>query len=203
MKDYFKFETEQRTWCKKVSPTNVQIHRWYWIKDNILNPIREHVKAPVHLTSCLRDEKEYKRLLSAGYYPSATSDHFGGEPVILTDQEDINKYGKIYSYSTFACDITGNFDYKNLCRDLYLTINDMITKDDYRYVHHLTEFGVEQLILEAQERNGKTINWIHIAAPLEAFYSLNESKIIRKVRKSPRFQKSVNGKYQLMSFFAD
>lgn len=193
MRDYFENETKNKTWCRGIKPTAVQIARWLWTKDNILNSIRHHVGIPVDLTSCLRNMIKTQKLLDKGYNPSLKSDHFGGEPVILIKPAHIARFGNIYTFSTFAVDIDGAFDHKKLCRDLYLTMHNMVSNHDPRYVQCFG--GCEQLILESQVRKGKLMTWIHVSAPLEAFYSKYEAEVIRKIRKSVKFLEYKNGKY--------
>lgn len=193
--DYFITETMRNEWCGNNIPTEVQIYRWYWMKDNILNPIREHIKTPIKITNCLRSYKDYERLKTAGYNPSPKSDHFAGNPIELTQEKHIVQFGKIYYYSTFACDIIGEFDYKKLCRDIFLTVKNRVAITDKHFIRGLSKYGVEQLIIEAQKKDDRVINWIHIAAPLEAFWSENEAKIIRRIRANQKFLEYKSGQY--------
>ena len=200
MKDFFRSETQSKSWTGGLTPNKVQINRWFWMKENILNPIRNHVNTPVVITSCLRNQNSYDRLLSEGYHPSQKSDHFAGTPIALTKPSEIKRFGEIYTYSTFACDIVGVFDHKKLCRDIYLTINSEIPRNDLRNVRGLSVYGVEQIILESQIINDHIVTWIHVSAPLEAFYSESESLVIRQIRNKLKFLKFRNNMYLKTSF---
>jgi hypothetical protein len=195
MKDYFMSETQSQSWTGGITPNLVQINRWLWMKDNILNPLRNHVNTPVIITSCLRNQDSYYTLLSRGYNPSCTSDHYAGTPIILKKQSDIARYGKIYTYSTFACDIVGDFDHKKLCREVILTVKGQIPFTDSRYVMGLSKYGVEQIILESQMLKGNLVTWIHVSAPLEAFYSNSEAMVIRQIRNKLKFLEFKNNGY--------
>ena len=200
MKDYFETESESKSWCFGLSETAIQLSRWEWMKDNILNPIRQHLGVPVYITSCLRNEQSYHSLVNRGYHPSKKSDHFAGTPIKLTKQSERKKFGGFYTFSTFACDLGGDFDHKKLCRDLYLTINNLVSEDSPHFIKGLSKEGVEQLILETQNKDGKLLEWLHISAPLEAFYSESESKVVRKIKQKHRWLVAVDGKYSITKF---
>lgn len=194
MKDYFVYETKQRSWCNGLIPTPIQIDRWNWHKNNILNPIREHLGVPVQINDGIRNDATTQSMLAKGWSPSLKSDHYGGLPTILTNPSHIAKFGhKIYWYSTFATDIDGKFNHRQLCRDIYLTLDRQVVNLHPSYISGL--LGAEQVILESQMKNGNLKTWIHIASPLEAFFSIQQAIIIRKLRKNIRFMEFKDGSY--------
>jgi len=60
---------------------------------------------PIHITSGWRTREDFDRLVSQGYHPSETSDHYYGVPISIQALEKKLKWGDVYSYSVGATDI--------------------------------------------------------------------------------------------------
>ena len=202
MKDYFLTETKNGAWHKPdYAPSVKQKYMWTVAKDKVLNPIREHLGVPVFVTSGLRNGiTDYNRLKKQGYYPSFSSDHNAGLTIAIPkDHIKHKKYGDNFDLSTFALDIDGNFDKKQLCRDMYLTVNKLISESDERFVKGLIH-DFKQLICEEQIKNGKTIDWIHLSLPYDSIYTPELAKHINKNINTSKFLKANNGRYALTKF---
>ncbi len=202
MTDYFRHETKRGDWYPKgYRPTAMQVYLWEKMKTTVLNPIREHIGVPLRLSNGVRTEKDYKRLLRAGYYPSITSDHFAQNVVSLkTLAKDHPKrllYGDYYKFSTFACDVSGHFNPTELARDMYLTIEDKVGKGK-SFIKGLED--VRQLIVEAQTLKGKIISWLHISLPVELIYSTEMSEIISDMTYKTKYLKMNEGNYEKTKF---
>jgi len=134
------------------------------LRDKILNPIRREIGRPMRITDCYRIIAKYKRMLEARnkdgsrkYNPSATSDHFWGQPVPTIKKRDRQKYGKIYSFSVGAV-------------DFYIPRVKMADVFDF-VVGMEKEFKIRtgQIVLE--HNPATKFSWIHISNPKEILLS--------------------------------
>lgn len=155
-------------------PSALQVYLFESIKKK-LNIVRHRIHSPIIITSFTRTVKKYKSLINRGYHPSATSDHFWGEPILTLRRRDRLKYGKFFIFSAGAVDI-------------------VTPKIDTEYVFSLivklqkankVNFG--QIIYERSERS----EWIHLSNPRTLVFNLSFLQRIGAI-KYP-FLKSIDG----------
>lgn len=194
-KDYF--ETDKWHPYGYV-PDPVQVYLWEWAKAHILNPLRCHVNAPLVVTSAIRVMEDYERLIAEGKHPSPTSDHFARTPVKTITVEDANKYGDFYRFSTFAVDIDGLVDLRELARHAYLTIERLIPRTDHRFVNGLVD--VKQLIYESHSSESGTVDWIHVSVPREAVFNQNVAGVINGIERDIKYLEARDGEFFLSTF---
>lgn len=170
-------------------PTEYQCYCWAYMKYKIMNPIRHYLGIPVIMTNVVRLEKDYQRLMKAGYNPSARSDHYAGQDIKLPG-------GEIFTESTFAGDFVFEGDMKELCRTIYREANLEI----FPKIRGLQYEGIGQLILEGQRLNGKDITWIHIGLAARVMYSESFADYLEEKRKKQRWLEYRNGAYVATRF---
>lgn len=129
----------------------------------ILQPLKDRdPNTIIKITGPARDSEDVTRLISEGYHPSVTTDHFFGEPqeIPATSKNiaKIKKYGKIYTYSVGAVDIVPDIP--------------QTEKDFLKYFKMMIRLNIAgtidagQIILE----KGKYTYWIHVSNPATLVY---------------------------------
>jgi hypothetical protein len=120
-----------------------------------LQLIRNMLGVAMRISSGIRIDTDYARLVAAGYHPSESSDHYYGYPVTIQDPLKVYKFGKMYTYSVGAVD----FRAPSLANDLvYEKIKAMVDAG---------KISVGQLIHEY----GSGMDWLHISNDPRRFYS--------------------------------
>ena len=130
----------------------------------------------MRVTSGVRLLNDYKRLITAGYRPSKTSDHNCGIAVPLDPSKSkFKKYGETYNFAVGASDVVPNG----------MSVWDLF-KLSFRLVKEsMCNFG--QVIYEKNPSDGS--EWVHYGNALEPFFS---DKIIKMIGRQ-RFRKSTDG----------
>lgn len=114
--------------------------------------IRDEIGVPMIITDCYRGRERYMDMLSKGYYPSETSDHFFGQKMPVGNPAKVELYGKWFDLSA------GAVDFK--CIDIEKNFHKMVQ------MAMSGDIKIGQLILET---NGNS-KWIHISNDPEAIY---------------------------------
>lgn len=73
--------------------------------NNVLEPLRSFLNCSLIISSGVRSEEDYQRLINSGYNPSETSDHYYNNPVKILSDEKVKKWGEYYSAAVGAADI--------------------------------------------------------------------------------------------------
>ena len=157
------------------------------LAEDILEPIRAFLDCPLRVTSGWRTPGDAARLAAAGYFPSETSDHFGGCPVVVRDPEKAQRYGKWFWASTGAVDVVP------ACQGGAEKAFNLLLGKSNRPGAALALNGhwvvLGQLIFE---RNDKGAAWLHISNPRGVLLSASTSALF-PVR-SPFLVSTANGK---------
>ena len=145
----------------------------------MLQVVRDEYGSGMTITSAVRSESDYYRLLEKGYFPSATSDHNFGQTMKIPDTGNSNLkkkrfWGDYYNFSVGATDV--------------VSAN---VKEMYQCAVELTRRGVispRQVIYEYHD--GKDVEWLHIAGQPHLFFS---GDLYDKVTEKPVFMYTTNG----------
>jgi hypothetical protein len=128
----------------------------------LLQAIRDKIGKPITVTSGVRTEEDFNRLLKNGNNPSPTSDHYYGNIVsCAAGSVAFNKYGVTYSLATGAADI--------VCLS-------METVDFFNKILKMRYDGViktGQLLIE----KNKTMMWVHIANHPDSWLTDEQKKL--------------------------
>ena len=128
------------------------------------------------ITSGVRTESDFDRLIAKGYHPSATSDHYCGNIVPISEYSSkYKKYGPLYMFSVGAADVEP-FGIK--VYDLF-KLSVKLTREGK------CDFG--QVIYEKDPITGK--EWVHYGASIKDIFS---SSIVRFIDRT-QFMQSLDG----------
>jgi hypothetical protein len=130
---------------------------------SILNPIRIAVGRPISINDCYRTSEKYdSMLLDQSCNPSATSDHFWGQSIPLSDPLLKAKFGSYYTFSAGAVD----FRIPSV-QDMALLFEKIVSMDRVGVIN------AGQCILEAAYDSNKkmTKQWIHVSNPRTLVYT--------------------------------
>lgn len=134
-------------------PKPAQAYLFEFMRDT-LNIIRAYINSPIRITGCYRTLNKYHALKKAGYFPSATSDHFWGQAIPTIRKQDRAKYGPYFIYSAGAVDfITPRSNIRYCFQKI-------------RELHKKGTIKIGQAILE----KGKRADWIHLSNPRQLIF---------------------------------
>jgi hypothetical protein len=151
-KNFYYYEYAPKGKDSKWMPETANLERMVATLAMNMQIVRDHMPSgsSISITSAIRSPEDTKRLIAAGYNPSATSDHNYGNPVpIKAGTDKAKKYGLVYAYSVGAADCVpgggkiSTLDMFKLC----VSLN----------VEGKTSFG--QVIYE---KNPKGSDWVHL-----------------------------------------
>jgi hypothetical protein len=121
----------------------------------------------MQITSGVRTQYDFDRLMELGYRPSETSDHYCGNVVKLpSSSKNIQKFGPYYFFSSGAADIVpSGADVEYLFK-----LGVSLTKKN------LCNFG--QIILEEDNSAGK--KWVHFSNNYDLIFSKDIVKMLAR-----------------------
>lgn len=112
---------------------------------NTLQCFRDMIGTSINVTGSYRTSMKTLELLSRGYFPSETSDHYFGQRIPVRNPEKISRYGQYFDLSTGAIDFT--------CVDIENNFKKMVQASK------AGEVKIGQLILESSDKK----IWIHVS----------------------------------------
>lgn len=183
--DYFKTD---KWYPAGYVPTHLQRYAWETVKGGFLNPIRVYLDMPIIITNAIRIASDYQRLLSLGYSPSPTSDHYAGQRIKLPN-------GQYFSESTFAVDFVFDGDIRRLCSDVYRT-----AEMKQNIIANLDGSLIGQLIIEEQTINGKRTVWAHFGLSPYALYAHDFARALSRLRQKDKYLEFTNGTIKKTNF---
>ena len=157
-------ESDYRKFLIDMLATNMQV-------------VRNHVPSGgIKITSGVRTLSDYDRLVSQGYKPSKTSDHYCGTAVPLkTSDKKYSKYGETYNFAVGAADgVPTKISARKLFEIAYRLVKEEMCK-----------FG--QVIYEENPKNGS--EWVHFGNSLDYVFNFDIIKKIGRVQ----FMQSLDG----------
>jgi len=133
------------------------------LAEDVLQPLRNFFGCKIRVTNCLRWPSDYYVLLSRGWNPSLTSDHYAGLAVPTTTPEHKKRFGAYYTQSVGAADIVPECGVEKA----WDAMRDVAGCNGAEIMAHKSRIVCGQVIYE---RSG-TSEWLHVSNPPSVVFS--------------------------------